>query len=61
MREYECSACGKIISDREQYSNGYSCDECLHRGNPISSFTYQDGNNIDNILESKRGARDGKV
>ena len=61
MTEYECRICGDNISDKEKYNNNGICDECLMTINIKSNFTYQGSNNIDNILEKKRGDKIVKI
>lgn len=61
MAEYECKMCGENISDEEKCNNDGMCDECLLTINIKSNFTYHGNNNIDNILESKRGDRVVKI
>lgn len=51
--DYECSFCGRILTDEEMANNNGICDKCiLHNGflnNRIPNF-----NNIDLALEIKR-------
>ena len=61
MTEYECRVCGENISDKEKYNNNGVCDECLSSINIKSKYIYNGNNNIDNILEKKRGDRVVKI
>ena len=54
MINYECNSCHRIISDEEKVYNNDLCNECLLQRKNNYKFIWNEINNIDEILESKR-------